>query len=58
MEKKLNNKLGKVILSMLVVMFATSVYAACETKTECSGDVCSEVTICTTIPPGPPVLGY
>jgi hypothetical protein len=50
MENKLNSRLGKMILGMLVVMFTTSAYAACTTTTQCSGGVCSEITICTTMP--------
>jgi hypothetical protein len=50
MKKKLNSKLGKMILGMLVVMFTTSAYAACTTTTQCSGGVCAEITICITVP--------
>ena len=57
MEKKLNNKLGKMILGSLIVMITTSAYAStkCETTVQCSGGVCSEISICTTIPELPPI---
>jgi len=52
MNNKLSNNLGKIIIGVAVVIITTSAFAKpliCKTSTtrQCSGGVCSDITITT-----------